>query len=64
MVFTGLALQQTRHWQDTIALWTHNLENQKATFSNGMRGALYYEAGQFARAKRDFEIVDVNPDRV
>ena len=62
VVFTGLALQQTRHWQNTIALWTHNLENQKATFSNGMRGALYYEAGQFARAKRDFEIVDANPD--
>ena len=62
VVFTGLALQQTRHWQDTIALWSQNLRHQKATFSNGMRGALYYEAGQFTRAKRDFEQVDANPD--
>ena len=62
LVFTGLALQQTRHWQNTIALWTQNLEHQKATFSNGMRGALYYEAGKFAQAKRDFEKVDAHPD--
>ena len=27
-----------------------------------MRGALYYEAEQFARAKRDFETVEANPD--
>ncbi len=60
--FAGLALQQTRHWKDTIALWTENLRHQQATFSNGMRGALYYEAGQFAQAKSDFEKVDRNPD--
>ncbi len=62
VAFTGLALQQTRHWEDTIALWTQNLRHQTATFSNGMRGALYYEARQFALAKQDFEAVDANPD--
>jgi tetratricopeptide (TPR) repeat protein len=27
-----------------------------------MRGALYYDAGKFAQAKRDFEKVDAHPD--
>lgn len=62
LAFTGLALQQTRHWEDTIALWTQNLRHQSATFSNGMRGALYYQVGQWDRAQRDFEAVDAQPD--
>ena len=62
VVFAGLAFAQTQHWRSTIDLWTHNLTHESATFSNGMRGALYYESGQFARAKRDFEKVDRTPD--
>lgn len=61
-VYAGLAFAQTQHWRSTIDLWTHNLTHESATFSNGMRGALYYESGQFARAKRDFEKVDQTPD--
>ena len=62
VVYAGLAFAQTHHWRSTIDLWTHNLTHESATFSNGMRGALYYESGQFARAKRDFEKVDHTPD--
>ena len=62
VVFAGLAFAQTQHWRSTIDLWTHNLSHESATFSNGMRGALYYQSGQFARARRDFEKVDRAPD--
>ena len=62
VVYAGLAFAQTQHWRSTIDLWTHNLTHESATFSNGMRGALYYESGQFARAQRDFEKVDRTPD--
>lgn len=61
-VYAGLAYAQTQHWRSTIDLWTHNLSHESATFSNGMRGALYYESGQFAQAKQDFEQVDRTPD--
>lgn len=62
VVYAGLAFAQTQHWRSTIDLWTHNLTHESSTFSNGMRGALYYERGQFARAQRDFEKVDRTPD--
>ena len=62
LVFGGLAYAQTQHWRSTIDLWTHNLSHESATFSNGMRGALYYERGQFAQARQDFEQVDRTPD--
>ncbi|MAI22544.1 MAG: hypothetical protein CL828_00655 [Crocinitomicaceae bacterium] len=62
VVYAGLAFAQTQHWRSTIDLWTQNLTHETATFSNGMRGALYYESGQFNRAKRDFERVDQTPD--
>ena len=62
VVYAGLAFAQTQHWRSTIDLWTHNLTHESATFSNGMRGALYYESGQFARAQRDFEKVARTPD--
>ena len=62
LLFAVLSFAQTRHWSSTINLWTNNLTHEKSTFSNGMRGALYYESGQFMRAKRDFEVVDRTPD--
>jgi hypothetical protein len=62
LILAGLSYAQTRHWQSTIALWTNNLEHQESTFSNGMRGALYYQRGQFPRAKQDFERFDAQPD--
>ena len=62
VVYAGVAFAQTQHWRSTIDLWTHNLTHESATFSNGMRGALYYENGQFARAQRDFEKVHETPD--
>jgi len=62
VALAGLAYAQTQYWRSTIDLWTHNLSHESATFSNGMRGALYYERGQFAQAKQDFEQVDRTPD--
>lgn len=62
LILALLAWRQTRHWQSTIDLWTNNLQHQTSTFSNGMRGALYYQRGQFAQAKRDFEQVHAAPD--
>lgn len=62
LAYGGLAQAQTQHWKSTIDLWTHNLTHERSTFSNGMRGALYYEQGQFAQAERDFKRVDEAPD--
>ncbi len=61
-VFFLVAKQQTTHWKDTISLWSKNLEHQTSSFSNGMRGQLYYEKGMYAAAQRDFEIIEQDPD--
>jgi Tfp pilus assembly protein PilF len=61
-VFFLVAKQQTTHWKDTISLWSKNLEHQTSSFSNGMRGQLYFEKGMYAAAQRDFEIVEQDPD--
>ncbi|UOY07693.1 hypothetical protein L0P88_03865 [Muricauda sp. SCSIO 64092] len=61
-LFFGMAKVQTTYWKDTITLWSNNLKHQKSTFSNGMRGNLYYEKKMYAEAKRDFEKVDQKPD--
>jgi tetratricopeptide (TPR) repeat protein len=53
---------QIRQWQSTVSLWTHNLSHQTSTFSNGMRGAIYYKNSNFELANADFEKVDENPD--
>jgi len=62
VVFFLVAKQQTTHWKDTISLWSKNLEHQTSSFSNGMRGQLYFEKGMYAAAQRDFEIVEQDPD--
>jgi tetratricopeptide (TPR) repeat protein len=61
-VFFLVARQQTTHWKDTISLWSKNLEHQTSSFSNGMRGQLYFEKGMYAAAQRDFEIIEQDPD--
>jgi protein O-mannosyl-transferase len=61
-VFFLVAKQQTTHWKDTISIWSKNLEHQTSSFSNGMRGQLYFEKGMSAAAQRDFEIVEQAPD--
>ncbi len=61
-IFFITAKQQTTSWEDTIALWSQNLKHQTASFSNGMRGQLYYEKGMYAAAQQDFEIVARSPD--
>ena len=62
MGFALLAKQQRSTWQDTISVWSHNLSHQSATFSYGMRGALYFKQGLLPEAKADFQIVADNPD--
>lgn len=61
-VYAFLAKAQLKTWESTIALWTNNLTHETATFSNGMRGNLYYEDNKLALAKADFEKVDQQPD--
>lgn len=61
-VFFLVAKQQTTHWKDTISIWSKNLEHQTSSFSNGMRGQLYFEKGMYAAAQRDLEIVEQAPD--
>lgn len=61
-VYSVLAFRQLRTWQSSVAMWTHNIQHQAASFSYGMRGAEYYKGGQLALAKADFERVASEPD--
>lgn len=62
LIYTFVAYNQVQHWSSTAELWSHNLTHQNATFSNGMRGAIYYQRGQNDLAKADFETFIANPD--
>ncbi|MEO9513637.1 MAG: tetratricopeptide repeat protein [Flavobacteriaceae bacterium] len=57
-----LSKTHIKTWENTITLWSQNLKHEKATFSNGMRGNLYYEAKNYEMALTDFEKVDQNHD--
>jgi hypothetical protein len=65
-IFVGLlffaAHFQLKNWENTVKLWSNNLKHQKSTFSNGMRGALYYEQKKYKLASVDFEKVVNKPD--
>ena len=61
-IFFGLSVKQIKVWQSTESVWSNNLLHQSATFSNGMRGAIYYQRRDFGRALEDFTKVAENPD--
>ena len=60
--FSAVTSNQIPHWQNTVAIWSKNLNHQTATFSHAMRGALLYKEGKTQKALADFQAFDRRPD--
>lgn len=63
IIYASLAFKQVRVWENTLSVWSNNLQHQSATFSFGMRGALFFQQGRLQEAQSDFQKVADNPDQ-